>query len=273
MRNLSVLMTFLLVAMTTYTHAQIQKVTNLTVAQSIALSTNKLIIIDFTASWCGPCKKMERELWSSEEFKALGDKFVFLQLDIDENGTVASAYGVTGIPRVMVMTAGEDILYDNTGFSTANQYMSRFNIFPSDNKELNESIVKVVNKKNPEPVSLFEVGEQFRLSANKVKDNSIKGNFIRTSNTYFKKAGKTAKSKELKQLIEVAYVHNEVENSRFKKAMKKLAKLDKKPAVSENVTEYRKFVKAYCYQKEGNTVASQKLKKEIKNKKWLALLN
>mmetsp|Transcript_3523 Transcript_3523/g.5197 ORF Transcript_3523/g.5197 Transcript_3523/m.5197 type:complete len:156 (+) Transcript_3523:70-537(+) len=70
--------------------------------QSAALQ-NKLTIIDFTATWCGPCKAIAplyKDL--SEEFDAQ-----FIKVDVDENPDAAQKYGVSAMPTFLFIKGGE----------------------------------------------------------------------------------------------------------------------------------------------------------------------
>lgn len=70
--------------------------------QSAALQ-NKLTILDFTASWCGPCKAIApifKEL--SEEFDAQ-----FIKVDVDENPEAAQKFGVSAMPTFVFIKGGE----------------------------------------------------------------------------------------------------------------------------------------------------------------------
>jgi thioredoxin 1 len=69
------------------------------------LATDKLVVIDFGAEWCGPCKMLLpiiNEL--AEEFK---DKAVIGKVDIDENDDMAVRYGIRNIPQVLFIKNGE----------------------------------------------------------------------------------------------------------------------------------------------------------------------
>ena len=85
---------------------------------------NKAVIIDFVADWCGPCKTMDKQLWNSEEFKLLKN-YVFIEVDIDKNTSLARKYGITSIPRVIVEVANnqKDVLIDKSGFRSKNQHL------------------------------------------------------------------------------------------------------------------------------------------------------
>ena len=72
--------------------------------QSAALQ-NKLTIIDFTATWCGPCKMIApvfKEL--SEEY---GSRAQFIKVDVDDNPEAAQKYGVTAMPTFLFIKGGE----------------------------------------------------------------------------------------------------------------------------------------------------------------------
>lgn len=69
-------------------------------------STNKYVFLDFSASWCGPCKMMEPILESLS--KDLSD-IKFYKIDIDQNPDAASSYGVTGVPTMLLFKDGKII--------------------------------------------------------------------------------------------------------------------------------------------------------------------
>ena len=69
------------------------------------LDTEKLVVIDFWAEWCGPCKMIGPIIEESgEEYK---DKVVVGKLNVDENDETTGKYGIRNIPTVLFIKGGK----------------------------------------------------------------------------------------------------------------------------------------------------------------------
>mmetsp|Transcript_23922 Transcript_23922/g.48274 ORF Transcript_23922/g.48274 Transcript_23922/m.48274 type:complete len:105 (+) Transcript_23922:119-433(+) len=67
-------------------------------------SGDKTIFVDFTATWCGPCKMIGPEF---EKLAGENADAVFVKVDVDENEAVSAKYGVRAMPTFMVFKNGE----------------------------------------------------------------------------------------------------------------------------------------------------------------------
>jgi len=68
------------------------------------LMSEKPVIVDFWAEWCGPCKMIAPIL---EEIAKENDGIVIAKLNVDENPQTAASYGITSIPTMNVYSGGQ----------------------------------------------------------------------------------------------------------------------------------------------------------------------
>lgn len=73
--------------------------------ESDVLKSDKPVLVDFWAEWCGPCRMIAPAL--EEIAGALGDKVKIVKLNVDENPKVAAQYGIMSIPTLMMFKNGE----------------------------------------------------------------------------------------------------------------------------------------------------------------------
>ncbi|OGQ84947.1 MAG: thioredoxin [Desulfobacula sp. RIFOXYA12_FULL_46_16] len=73
--------------------------------EKIVLKSDKPVMVDFWAPWCGPCKAIAPTIDALE--KEFGDKMSFVKVNVDENPISPSKYGVQAIPTLIFFKNGE----------------------------------------------------------------------------------------------------------------------------------------------------------------------
>ncbi|WPR74268.1 thioredoxin [Algoriphagus sp. NG3] len=79
------------------------------------------ILVDFHATWCGPCKMMQPIL--EDTAKQLGGKVKIVKVDVDKNQLAASKFQVRGVPTLILFQKGK-ILWRESGVVQAHQLVN-----------------------------------------------------------------------------------------------------------------------------------------------------
>lgn len=72
--------------------------------ETIVLKADKPVLVDFFATWCGPCKMMAPVL---DELSQTYDTFDIIKIDIDESMSLAEQYNIMSVPTFMVFRDGK----------------------------------------------------------------------------------------------------------------------------------------------------------------------
>ncbi|PJF01672.1 thioredoxin [Streptomyces carminius] len=73
--------------------------------EDVVLKSDKPVLVDFWAAWCGPCRQIAPSLEAISEEQA--DRITVVKLNIDENPATAAKYGIMSIPTMNIYKGGE----------------------------------------------------------------------------------------------------------------------------------------------------------------------
>ncbi|MGO4904157.1 thioredoxin [Flavobacterium sp. W20_MBD1_R3] len=71
------------------------------------IQSEKPVLIDFFATWCGPCKTLGPILKQVKD--SLGDRISIIKIDVDKNQQISSQYQVRGVPTMILFQNGKQL--------------------------------------------------------------------------------------------------------------------------------------------------------------------
>jgi len=186
------------------------------------------MIIDFWASWCGPCKKMDSDVWPNKSLVETSHHFVCLKVDSDKRGTINTDYRVKALPTIIITDSVGNEMARFVGYTGAASILRAMKAIPRNYSKAQKwlSLLKK-DRKNLE--ALVMVASFY----------SSEG-FPSISNQYFKIALKCKNAKtdlKSREMIMLSIGMNCLKMGKHKKAAKTFKQAEKQ------------FPKGQCYEK------------------------
>jgi thiol-disulfide isomerase/thioredoxin len=87
-----------------------------------AKAAHELVLLDFSATWCGPCRMMANTTFADESVQKMLAAFALVRVDIDRQAALASQYKVDAIPTFILLNSFGEIVDRRTGYANAGQF-------------------------------------------------------------------------------------------------------------------------------------------------------
>ena len=81
-----------------------------------ARSERKPIVLDFSAEWCAPCKRMEKTTFTDAKVKELLQRCILVRIDVDQHEELAQRLGVIGLPDLRFVTPEGKVVQKLRGY-------------------------------------------------------------------------------------------------------------------------------------------------------------
>lgn len=236
-------------------------------AKDVAKASGKFILIDFNASWCGPCKVMDREFFHNAKYKTTLNKFILVSIDVDRNTNLAQYYSIRTLPNIKLVDVNGGVIYESSGFDSAEDSNTEFAGFPESSGDLYEKL-NLKNKKKPTDEELLNIATSYQILLQK-SQNKARNQFLKHSNNFFDKCIKNTFNTNYKEISELGKLFNLALTDSGDKVIKKL-NISK---ISNENKSYAYYILAKANYSNDNSDEAEKNILEIEklnNEEWIS---
>jgi len=132
-------------------------------ALTSAAKENRFVLVDLYAEWCGWCKVLEKDVFSSPELKAWAADFVLLRVDVDDGAggsALQARFGAFSLPTTIVMDKHRVQVASVAGYARTAEFLSKLETEMATHRALVEYFEKMRAKPTDDPAHLQKLAEE-----------------------------------------------------------------------------------------------------------------
>ncbi|TXF89897.1 hypothetical protein FUA23_08025 [Neolewinella aurantiaca] len=245
-------------------------------AANLAAAKGTFVIIDFYATWCGPCKTMDERVWSQDTVQALQSRFVNRRVDATNTNTELAKYGIKAIPALIIQDANGKEYFRKVGYMTEEAIVELLNQFPPGME--GPYAADFVATEQPDAFNSHFLRARHYQVAARAASGAIAARLANTSNDGLKDARKMlAKNKSnpesLVERLDLMEAENLLLSGRAKKALKLIAGLEDGLDARNNA--HACYIKGMAYRKTGQPELAEECYDQLQeaedNEEFLAM--
>ncbi len=224
--NFTLKITLFLLLITANNFAQEGWIRDYETAQKISIATNRPMLIDFWATWCRPCVKMDIEVWGNEDVKELLKNYVPVKINLDHNRALANQFQVKAIPYYFITDAHGNILFRELGFSTKFPVEDALKKYSMNFSYMRKPLSNYLKNKNY--ISAIRIVHKY-LDYSLFLNKNIRIDILSIAENYLKEAEKLLDKKQdnylaMQQKIELLEMNIDLYKEHFSRVSRRLEK-------------------------------------------------